>query len=167
MELNSFFELFAMYSQFLGLSFSIKLNWTVPWQKYITFTKYLHLNLLESLYGIPMMDYRVNHILITSIIPISICMILLFLFKSPSVVLWVLVTMASIIGMLFGFFVYSFIEPQFQYKLLAIISAALLLLMLIIFIIIRSVKHFRVKHNYKLSLEDVQNLESVVEQIKM
>ena len=165
MGFSATFELVSLYSQLMALSLSIKLNWPQYWQRYISFTKFFNFDIF-SFYGLDLLDYRVHYLIVTSLLPLGISLVLLFLFKSPTVVVWFLLTLASLIGSIFAYFLFYFVAPQPEYKYTGIFSLVIFCLMFAIFILVMTIKWCRKRNNYNLGMEDVDNFEKI-EQVEL
>eukprot|EP00835_Amoeboradix_gromovi_P005273 NODE_481_length_7843_cov_0.394835.p1 type:complete len:718 gc:universal NODE_481_length_7843_cov_0.394835:4725-2572(-) len=161
MGFNATFELLSIYSQFLAISMSIKVNWPLNWSRYVNFAKYMRFDFLTTFYGLQLMEYRVHYILLTNLLPLAISFILLFLFKSPLIVFWYLITLCSMLGMIFGYFVYSNVDPQQPYKIAGYLSLFVFLIMLLVLLIGLTIKWCRKRNKYKLDAEDIDNFENI------
>ena len=163
-EVNAIIELVSLYTQFLAISFSIKVDWSVGWQKYIQLSKVFNMNFLSAFYGfygIQFADYRVHHILVTNIAPLGIALVLLILFKSPIVVLWYVVTLSSVVVSIFGYYVYTMVEPQPMYKYMGLASVIVFVIMFLILVIQLIVNCCRKRTNYKLGMVDVESFDKI------
>eukprot|EP00835_Amoeboradix_gromovi_P004045 NODE_295_length_11479_cov_0.183480.p1 type:complete len:370 gc:universal NODE_295_length_11479_cov_0.183480:2634-1525(-) len=161
MGFNAIFELISIYTQLLAISMSIKVNWPLNWSRYVNFAKYMRFDFLTTLYGLQLMEYRVHYMLITNVLPLAISPILLFLFKSPLTVFWYVITLCSMLGMVFSYFVYNNVDPQQSYKVAGYLSPFAFVIMLHVFLIGFTIKWCRKRNKYKLGAEDADNFENI------
>ena len=131
MGLLSLFEILTMYTQFLSVSFSTKIRWPESWVYYRGLLEVASLNFQEV---IPAFDARTNYLFITSVIPLLMSFVLLYLFRRLAFAVWFLFLQIGILtgSMGWGFYILVRKEPiSLGFGILGTVLVGILLIALL------------------------------------
>ena len=104
MGVTSVAEILIMNAQFLSMTANTNYTWPDEWLPYIHVLQIFTFNFWGSFqfFGINSSDSRAQHLIITNIIPIILCLIILFCFRSVLKILRYGITILGVCGLVLG-----------------------------------------------------------------